>query len=201
MNNPLIILKEKFEDIILSLLFFSGALILISSYLGFNSKAQFNTVSHQQSTNSDSNQNEDIHSTNYHLKIAAVNQEIIKQNAELENQKTLLESGDLNGVGIQNKKDVALGLDLDQEEGARAIQKIFDKERADEKRKIGATEKIEMAIAQKQVFADYSTKFEKAFVDKFIDNMEKSGYEVQINENLQVVRVRKIKEPTAIKFD
>ncbi len=187
-------LSQNLQDIIVGGIIIAGILILSTVYLGSKSNVKNSDQISNQKIRPSQLTSEHLREADYHLKMAEINRNIQQLHAQVENSRVLLDPSH-EEFDYLNNEVTRFGLSQGFEAGARGVEKELERERRAEKRKLRTADKIEMIIAQDQFQRDYESKYEKAFVNHFIENMEKSGYEVQINDNLQVVRVKKIQNP------
>lgn len=63
------------------------------------------------------------------------------------------------------------------------------------------SEKIQSKIAHKEWTKEYDHSLRKEYVHAFMDNMEKDGYQIKLNENLEVVAVEKKRKVINVNID
>jgi len=199
-------ISQDIQDLILGAVLITGLLIFFALYLG---KKEAVSVPSKETTDSGYFQNQtltnlgtaqldkDVNSddwrkVDHHLKVSEINKNIQQAQIYLENQRVLEHSEE--PVEVVTEDVTRYGLRPYVETGAAEVEKDLSRENS-QRRRPSAQDKIEMQIAQEQYVEDYDRKLQNAYVNKFIENMEKSGYEVKINDQLQVVRVKKIQSP------
>jgi hypothetical protein len=199
-------ISQDIQDLLLGAVLITGLLIFFALYLGKN---ETSGIHQKESSDSGFYQNtpssnihnvhglqdanaDDWRKVDHHLKVSEINKNLQQTQIYLENQRILEHSEDLGEVVTEDV--TRYGLRPYVETGAVEVEKGINRHNF-QRRRPSAQDKIEMQIAQEQYVEDYDRKLQRAYVNKFIENMEKSGYEVKINDQLQVVRVKKIQSP------
>lgn len=92
------------------------------------------------------------------------------------------------------------GVDLRQEGGANQVVEDLEKE---SKEKTGSQYKtpeqeLLSEMAYNEWLREYDEAYSNQFVEKFLDNARKEGYTIQLNEDLEVIKIEKIRMPKAM---
>ena len=187
---------------VLGLAFASSTLIILSFVLGsFYEDDDPKRTSH--SIHKTKSTQEDLSQVNQHLQ-ATEFQRIIKQfKTELENRRAALgQNVNDNTDDFTHDEQIGrYGVQLDQEHSAADIDVYLERTSAKYYPKHTVRDRIESRIDQQKFLEEYDKKYETEFVNQFVNNMQEAGYEVIVNDKLEVVRVRKIPKPDSLLFE
>jgi hypothetical protein len=121
---------------------------------------------------------------NLHLKSADVATKLGQYNAEqaiprLSDDQVQVE--DINGP-----------LPLDRKQAVHSVQVTREQEANDRTaHTLTPSQQIELDLARKQFMNDYDHKAREQFIQDFLNNARENGFEIQLDENLEVVSVKR----------
>ena len=100
---------------------------------------------------------------------------------------------------IRVRDQIRWGVDLRQENADHQVVKELEKEQ-----EVQVALELEQVILQEMAhrewLAHYDQIYQEEFIESFLENAKKAGYLVLLNENLEVVEVRRVKTPQSIRF-
>lgn len=194
------IISYEIKQLLLGSVIISCLLILFSYFLAHEKNIEVD-VRVKPKTTQGISQNEALDRADYHLKTADMNRVIQQFKIELENRKSMDQKIKDQNMGEEELDPSRYGIQLEQEYGAADVGAYLEKTAKGQNSRLNARDRIESRIAQQDYLKDYDGKYKKEFVNQFMNNMEEAGYDVQINDNLEVVRVRKIPRPDRLHFE
>lgn len=127
---------------------------------------------------------------NRYLQDAEARREMAMKNRELENKITAQPLGNDAAVRPQND-DRQLGVSLDQENTAEKVYKDLYGQDGNHG-PISPADRISQRLQQDQWLAQTQTQERKQYVQNFIKEAYDAGYAIDLDENLVVVRVKKV---------
>ena len=136
---------------------------------------------------------------NDHLHTVHTADEIKRQFVALENslRARALSSSEVGPEGYAQANNNHTGLSLAQENHFTQVERdLANKKDID----YSPSRKIESRVAKQEWAEDYNRKYEQQFIQAFIENARKQGFQVKFNENWEIVHVRKIRKRQPILF-
>ncbi|MCB0415827.1 MAG: hypothetical protein KDD50_15925 [Bdellovibrionales bacterium] len=153
------------------------------------SSNNFSSVDLNQASNT-SKQHRILKKINYFIKQAHVEGELHKR--QVENQNSNIDSYSLKGAHAPTEKQplIGYGVNVDSQDKFKQYDQDIKKMQTHTK---SFQDDIYASVALDQYLEDYEQKERQAFVDAFIENARRGGYDVELNDNLEVVGVRPIR--------
>ncbi|MCB0391704.1 MAG: hypothetical protein KDD58_10440 [Bdellovibrionales bacterium] len=190
-------ISQELLELFLGGVVISSALLLMS--LSMSSKSTSDKQS-KISTKEKLSYDQALNRADYYLKTGEMNMKINQLRQELENKRSTYAVGYVDPKTMQPEEVGRYGIQLEQEYGADDVAKYFQQKLEDSSKEYDIKDRIETHIANERFMKEYNEKYEKEFVKQFVENMNNAGYEVLINDNLQVVRVRKLPQIKDLQF-
>lgn len=135
------------------------------------------------------------------LEIKTAEQKVTNQSLSA---RHLRGKSNLDNSSIEDKsdEDKLFGVVLDGENRAKKINQQLA---AVQKMKIenytaSPDESISMDVANERYLDEYAYEEQQAYIDAFLKNAEDAGYEVQLNDKLEVVGLRNINKEEPLRF-
>ncbi len=130
---------------------------------------------------------------NKHLHDLELKKNLNKMNAQIEWEDSYSE---LSATDSAEQEALPKHLDANVYDPA---SKVYEDLNPNEKgiRTVLPSERIQSKIANRRWVKEYDHEMRREYVYAFIDNMRRDGYEVRINENLEVVNVLKLRTPSS----
>ena len=127
--------------------------------------------------------------------------EMAKQSLEIENQN-LTSSHDVNPGSelIDENKDRVLGLQLDQENSAERVYEDLNQNKSNPSEML-PEDRINSRLANAKWINEMERAEQKQFVANFVKAARENGYEVTLNDQLVVVKVRKLPGSRKVSID
>lgn len=137
---------------------------------------------------------------NRHLQEAAMKREMLMQTRQIENMK--LEGKPLD-ADLWAGQDSArsYGVQLDQENTIERVYEDLNEDRYEAPGEMLPADRINARLANRRWVNEYERAERVAFVRNFIRSAAERGYEVQLDQNLVVVGVRKISGTQKVNID
>ncbi len=127
---------------------------------------------------------------NYHLRELERRQNKEKLDVQFENSKSKTLSIKEHGYLKKKFSTEENGVRFDEEVNYADINDNLDEEEE------GVVDGIRQQLQRAYEDQEYNEAYKKAYIHEFVENARREGFEVSINDDLEVVRVRRIREPS-----
>ena len=179
---------------ILALLLLLLGIGTLSQLESFNSKEQ--SLSSQVTTHLSVQER-----INQQLKSVNVSSDLRKRLIEFHNS----EAKDLsveNGSVFLSKPDASgASLSLEQEShGESVVKDLHEVMRSSDDKYKTPGDVIDQRLSRNQFLSDYDNKYENEYIRRFINNAREQGYQVELNDQLEVVDIREAPRKEAQRF-
>lgn len=102
---------------------------------------------------------------------------------------------------LENRDTRGLGVEVIVEDGSAAVLEDLEESANQSDSEMTPQEKIELSMMRQREIAAYEHKQRLQYVRKFLENAREKGYDIVLNDKLEVVRVKKINQQEPFKGD
>ncbi|MCA9319037.1 hypothetical protein KDA06_05380 [Candidatus Saccharibacteria bacterium] len=133
-----------------------------------------------------------IELVNKNLQMNQKLKELRAMGVEIKNEKALEQYRQKLTYDHATAADRDLGVEILIEDGSTSTYEDLNPHQGIYNGQLTPDEKIEMRLNQQRDIAVYERNQKLQYVRQFLENARKQGYDITLNENLEVVKVRKI---------
>jgi hypothetical protein len=192
---------EADQSLYIGLAFFGLAIVLaIMSFL-LSQRSRPSTLRDPSSVNREGVLNDKI---NRYLQETARRRELTKMDLELEGEKVKSEFPSDSATYSAHpvpEESKSLGVFLDQEDSAGKVYKDLYGRNDSSAETMLPEERINMRIAQRKWINELEMNQRRQFINNFLKSARDAGYDLELNENLVVVKVKKLQQKPRIPLD
>jgi len=137
-------------------------------------------------------------SVNKHLRKTSMKIESQKMKAQIDNftkAPSLAENS-----AVQSYEASSHGLDFKPDPRINELANRLDTDKKEATRTADPKEMIQMQMYEQQKWNEYNLAYRQAYAEKFVENARRNGWEIRLNDDYKVVKVKPIKKDNRLQL-